>query len=170
MEPIRQIEVIMWLSKALAWGIFLYFVACFLYGFCNDAVKALRIPDRFDIGYIDNDDPVAPQVVIVDGVIDEPAPKPKRKTKAEKRADDGRPETRKPVEKPVQPKKVVPKQTAKKSCPADDQLRQDCVDALVTLGTKKSEARRVAAQCLAQNPHIKTVQEFIPEVFKRGNA
>lgn len=121
-------------------GVFLFL--CFMGGLLNPEVKPLKIPDRFDIGYVDDPEP---QVIYVEV---EKAPKPKKK----------------------QPKKVVPKQTAKKSCPADDQLRQDCVDALVSLGTKKGEARRVAAQCLAQNPHIKTVQEFIPEVFKRGNA
>lgn len=119
-------------------GVFLFL--CFARGVNNEDVKPLSFPDRFDIGYID--DP-PPQVVVVEKQV-----KPKRKKKQ-------------------QPKKVVPQKTTEKSC-QDDQLRQDCVDALVALGTKRGEARRAAAQCLAANPQIKTVNEFIPIVFKRN--
>lgn len=119
-------------------GVFLFL--CFMGGLLNPEVKPLKIPDRFDVGYIDDPEP---QVIYVEV---EKQPKPKKK----------------------QPKKVVPKKTTEKGCQADDQLRQDCVDALVSLGTKKGEARRVAAQCLAANPQIKTVNEFLPIVFKRN--
>lgn len=155
-------EVTMFLAKVIAWGIFIYFVYCFFYGILNESVKALKIPERFDIGYFDGHDPVIKEVVVVE----------KSTPKKKKPVDEGQPEAPKPepVKKKKQPKKVVSKKTTKKSCPADDALHRDCVDTLVALGTKKSEARRVAAKCLVENPTIKTVQEFVSEVFKRGNA
>ncbi len=61
--------------------------------------------------------------------------------------------------KKKQPKKVVSEKT--------DELLTDCVGALISLGTKRGEARRVAAQFLVANPDVKDVQTFIREVFAR---
>lgn len=149
MDAIQGIDVVIFISKVLGTALGVMFFLCFLYGLTNEDVKPLKIPDRFDIGYID--DPVVQQTIILED--ETPTPRPRQKPK--------------PRPKKKQPKKVVSQKATENGC-QDDQLRQDCVDALVALGTKKSEARRVAAQCLAANPQIKTVNEFIPIVFKRN--
>ena len=76
-------------------------------------------------------------------------PKPKKRR-------ESAPKQQKP--KPVEPAKPVG---------PSDELLNDCVDALVSLGTKSSEARRVATKFLAASPHLKTVEAFIPEIFKK---
>ena len=66
--------------------------------------------------------------------------------------------------KPVEPAKHV--EPAPPVGPSDELLR-DCVGALVTLGTKRAEARQAASKFLVANPHIKTVEAFLPEIFKK---
>lgn len=114
-------------------------ISFFFYGLFNDNVDSLKIPDRFDIGYIDEPQQ---QVVVVQQ-------KPKKKKKK---------------------RKSVPNTGPQHVCTEKmDPLHRDCVDALIALGTKSSEARRVAARVLADNPQIKDVQEFIPIAFQKRN-
>ena len=84
-----------------------------------------------------------------------PAP-PKPKKRRESAPKQQKPKQQKP--KPVEPAKPVG---------PSDELLNDCVDALVSLGTKSAEARRVATKFLVANPRLKTVEAFIPEIFKK---
>ena len=43
---------------------------------------------------------------------------------------------------------------------------KDCIDALVSMGEKKSVARATVNKYFASNPNTKTVEEFITGVFK----
>ena len=81
---------------------------------------------------------------------------PKPKKRRESAPKQQKPKQQKP--KPVEPAKPVG---------PSDELLNDCVDALVSLGTKSAEARRVATKFLVANPHLKTVEAFIPEIFKK---
>jgi len=72
------------------------------------------------------------------------------------------------AQKKRQPKKVVSPQTTKKAPQVDSGLLTDCVGALVSLGTKSGEARKIATKCLKENPNIKTPESFLTEIFKRG--
>jgi hypothetical protein len=85
-------------------------------------------------------------------------PKPKKRRESAPRVQ--RPRVQRPrVQRPrvQRPKPVGP----------SDELLNDCVDALVSLGTKSAEARRVATKFLVANPCLKTVEAFIPEIFKK---
>lgn len=46
-------------------------------------------------------------------------------------------------------------------------LVNDCVDALVALGEKKSSAKKLTETYFAKNPNVKTIEEFIQGVFKK---
>ena len=81
---------------------------------------------------------------------------PKPKKRRESAPKQQKPKQQKP--KPVEPAKPVG---------PSDELLNDCVDALVSLGTKSAEARRVATKFLVANPCLKTVEAFIPEIFKK---
>jgi hypothetical protein len=81
---------------------------------------------------------------------------PKPKKRRESAPKQQKPKQQKP--KPVEPAKPVG---------PSDELLNDCVDALVSLGTKSAEARRVATKFLVANPRLKTVEAFIPEIFKK---
>lgn len=43
----------------------------------------------------------------------------------------------------------------------------DCVDALIALGEKKSSAKKIAESYFINNPNVKTVDDFIRGVFKK---
>lgn len=46
----------------------------------------------------------------------------------------------------------------------DDKLFKDCVDSLVALGEKRSDARRMTAKIFKDNPEI-TIEEFIAKAY-----
>ena len=48
-----------------------------------------------------------------------------------------------------------------------DKLFEECVSALVVLGYKNNEARKMAGSFFQANPDVKTVDQFISGVFKR---
>jgi hypothetical protein len=114
---------------------------CFMRGLMDENVKPLEFPERFDIGYIDE-----PQQQVV--VVQE---KPKKKKKKRKSAPN-----------------TGPRHVCTKPKGPSDELLNDCVGALVSLGTRRGEARRVAAKTLVEKPGIETVEKFINEVFKRN--
>ena len=118
---------------------------CFMRGLMDESVKPLNVPERFDIGYIDG--PPTQQIVVVQ---DKPTKKKKKRTKQSRK--------RKNVRGTLKPTPQGP----------SDELIADCVGALVPLGTKRGEARRVATKTLIENPEIDTVEKFINKVFKRN--
>ena len=53
---------------------------------------------------------------------------------------------------------------------AKEDLRQEALDVLVGLGYKRSEAREEVEQAFKRDPGVKSVEELIREVFKRGRS
>lgn len=53
--------------------------------------------------------------------------------------------------------------------PQED-LRQEAVDVLVGLGYKRGEAREEVEQAFNRDPGVKSVEELIREVFKKGRS
>lgn len=54
-----------------------------------------------------------------------------------------------------------------KTDPQQQQLHNDCVEALRALGMKKSEATKKTKQVFQNNPTLKTVQEFLLIALKK---
>lgn len=138
---------------SIAIGVF--FFMCFMDGMTNQNVEPFRVPDRFDIGYVD-ESPV--QTVVVK---QEPRPKKTKKPKKAKKSKQPK-QIKKPKKSPQaysRPKKEEVK--------TNDKLAEDCVLALVGLGTKQSDARRAVNRFFLENPGTKTVEEFILEIFKK---
>ena len=63
-------------------------------------------------------------------------------------------------------KKKEPKKTAEKSEKLEN-LLEECVGCLVSLGEKKTAARKIVKDFFIKNPNTKTVDEFINGVFKK---
>ena len=63
-------------------------------------------------------------------------------------------------------KKKEPKKTAEKSEKLE-KLLEECVGCLVSLGEKKTAARKIVKDFFIKNPNTKTVDEFINGVFKK---
>jgi hypothetical protein len=141
MDDPRSIDLMV---KLCSYVIGTFWFLCFFNGLTNKSVKPLKMPERFDLGYIDD-----PPELQCSAPIELPRVKKKKKKKKK------------------QPKRVASAQATKKSCPAPNQaLANDCKDALVGLGTKKSEAKRAATKFLTENPQTKTVEEFLTKVFQ----
>lgn len=134
-------------------GLGVFFFLCFFAGLVDERVKPLSYKgenldvddqDLFAIG-TGNEEYLAAHVSLT--------PSRKAPRKAQKKR---------------QPKKAVSPQTTKKAPQMDSGLLTDCVGALVSLGTKSGEARKIATKCLKENPNIKTPESFLTEIFKRG--
>jgi outer membrane biosynthesis protein TonB len=96
-------------------------------------------------------------------------PKPKKRRESapkQQKPKQQKPKQQKPKQQKPKQQKPKPVEPAKPVGPSDE-LLNDCVDALVSLGTKSAEARRVATKFLVANPRLKTVEAFIPEIFKK---
>lgn len=117
-------------------GTFWFF--CFLEGLSGDSkiARDIKIPDRFDIGYIDDNPTPVQQVVVVQ----EPA-KPKKKKKKQ--------------QAPVEP---IPFDSV------NETVKMECIGALVSLGHSRSEARRIFAS--VDNKHVvESAEQFINKVM-----
>ncbi len=142
MDDPRHIDLLVKLCGSLV-GTF-WFI-CFVNGLTNKSVKPLKIPERFDLGYID-DPPEAPPVVAVEL----PKVKKKKKKKKKKKGKNASPKA-KPIPLPERQKHPA---------------YNDCVDALVGLGERRRTAKRTVNKFLTEKPQTKTVEEFVREVFK----
>ena len=142
MDDPRSIDLMV---KLCSYVIGTFWFLCFFNGLTNKSVKPLKIPERFDLGYID-DPPEAPPVVAVE------LPKAKKKEKKGKKKKMGK--NASPKAKPI----PLPE---RQQHPA----YHDCVDALVGLGERRGSAKRTVNKFLTENPRTKTVQEFLTEVF-----
>ena len=123
-----------------------FWAVCYMYGVCSENVKPLTFSDKFDIGYIDNNEPDDNERVVV---VNQPNP-PKTKIKSKKKKKN-----KKPKSKPII-----------KSEP-NEQLMRDCTSALVGLGIKKMEAKRATTTFFDKNPKVTTVEEFVQGVFSK---
>jgi len=66
--------------------------------------------------------------------------------------------------KPIKTKRKVVKNEVKKTQP---DIFDDCISAIVSLGTPVRKAKVDVQNLFDQNPNIKTVQQFITEYGKR---
>ncbi len=106
--------------------------------------EAKPISDRFELGYIDDNDSESKVEVAIE-------------------EKDELQELRRQVEIAK-----LKKQLSELEEPSFDKvLFKDCVDALTGLGTPARKAKAEAQTILDKNPDIKTVQEFITEYGKR---
>ena len=122
-----------------------------------DGIKP--ISDKFDLGYIE-DYPVE-QTGVVTAVVEEydelkDLERKVKIAKLKKQLDD--------LNNPPPPKKPPIKPVKKPSKPS---VFDDCVSALIGLGTPARKAKAESQNIFDRNPNIKTVQEFITEYGKR---
>lgn len=118
-------------------------------------VKPLQAPDviqelkdgKLQLGYIESNEPEAVIVIEEDEVS-----KLKKEIELLK--------LKKQLRQLKEEDSISPKQAS---------LINDCVEALVGLGHKKSEARSKANKYFVNNPNTKTVDEFITGVFQNEN-
>tara|TARA_Y100000385_G_scaffold277403_1_gene324305 strand:- start:246 stop:701 length:456 start_codon:yes stop_codon:yes gene_type:complete len=142
------------LANFLSPAIVLFLLACAWYGFLTKAPPN-NIKDKlekFDIGYFYCDTPATPTPVVV---------KKKPRQKPVVRA--------KPVPKPrPKPKPVAkPKPKPKPELPVDKAIYEECISCLVTLGEKKTVAKKTVHDFFTKNRDVKTVEEFIEKVFQK---
>ena len=126
-----------------------------LYGIYFD-VKPIKFSDKFDLGYVRKDEPSQ----TFKGIIEE----------------DELETLKKEVEIAKLRKQLVELKARQvhapnsKNKPKDqvdvNPIIKDCIDALVSMGEKKSVARATVNKYFASNPNTKTVEEFITGVFK----
>ena len=117
--------------------------------------------DKFDLGYIE-DYPLEPNATVVVDDYDElkDLERQVKIAKLKKQLQD----LNKPPE-PKQTKKKAPKQQPKQ--PSKPAIFDDCVSALIGLGTPARKAKAEVQNIFDRNPNIKTVQQFITEYGKR---
>ena len=106
--------------------------------------------DKFDIGYFYYDNPTTPTPVVV-------KKKPKKRTVAKP----------KPKPKPVAKPKPKPVAKPKPELPVDKVIYEECIACMVTLGEKKTVAKKIVHDFFTNNKDVKTVEEFIEKVFQK---
>jgi len=142
----------------------MFVVFCFAISFSigwakADGIKPLS--DKFELGYIEDYAPQHnPTVVVNDYDELKDLERQVKIAKLKKQLQD----LNEPPE-PKQTKKKVPKQQPKQ--PSKPAIFDDCVSALIGLGTPARKAKVEVQNIFDRNPNIKTVQEFITEYGKR---
>tara|TARA_Y100001937_G_C7021942_1_gene285859 strand:- start:214 stop:675 length:462 start_codon:yes stop_codon:yes gene_type:complete len=139
---------------AMATGTFI--AICFIWGYLNsDSVEPLKIPDKFELGYIEDRNP--PTKVSAREEYDE-LKDLQRQVKIKKLKQE-----LKNLDKPkAQPK---PKTTEPKKQVSP--IITDCIDAMIAMGEKKSAARATVNKYFVSNPNTKSVEDFLSGVFKK---
>ena len=163
-------ELTNYLTMIATVGLATFWAVCFMYGAISDKVEPFVFSDKFELGYIDDDEPVV--------ATSQPDPPKKKKKELQtiedlnKRLNDIEKKNRR-LEAEYWRETTTPKEKSKPSPkPApkpeiDEQLMRDCSDALIGFGEGKRKAKRASAEILENHPEIKTVEEFIKRVFKR---
>jgi len=121
----------------------------------KEGIKPLS--DKFELGYIE-DSPI--QYVTVQ----EPYDELKELERAVKLAKLKKQLQELNNPKPIKTKRKVVKNEVKKTQP---DIFDDCISAIVSLGTPVRKAKVDVQNLFDQNPNIKTVQQFITEYGKR---
>ena len=60
-----------------------------------------------------------------------------------------------------------PVRAKKPKKPQASPLQQDCIDSLIALGSKKTEARQVAARVFSEH-NVTTIQQFLSEAYAKA--
>jgi hypothetical protein len=169
-------ELTNYLTMIATIGLATFWAVCYMYGVVSDKVEPFVFSDKFELGYIDDDEPV-----MATSQPDPPRAKTRSKKKKKKlrtiedlnkRLNDTEKKNRR-LEAEYYRETITPKEKSKPSPkPApkpkiDEQLARDCSDALIGFGEGKRKAKQASAEILENHPEIKTVEEFIKRVFKR---
>jgi len=139
-------ELVNYLTMICTVFLAVFWATCFIHGLVNEKIEPLQFSDKFDIGYIESDEPVVTKP-------------PKAKKKKKKKSKKAKPKSQAKPKPKAKPEPVKPT--------VDDALMRDCCSALVSLGTSRSESKRAAKEFLLSNPDIKTVEQFIESIFKK---
>ena len=146
------------LALLMCWGFFILFIGCGIAGFIARA-RPLEMPevikdlmnDKIEIGYIDEVQPVGVQPVHAQLLDEDELSILKRQVEV------------------LKLKKQLEDLKGECSSPKTDstkRLMKDCIDALVAIGEKRSDAKVKAKNVFDRCPDIKTVDEFIKEAFR----
>lgn len=127
----------------------------FVYGYHSKDVEPINFKemDNFDIGYIRDDEPPVTVSVEYDELKD--LERKVKIAKLKKQLNE--------LNEPKQSSRSKPKAQPK---PNND-LFNDCVEVVTSLGTPPRKAKAEAQIMFDRNPNIKTVHEFITEYGKR---
>lgn len=154
-------NVIHVISSLILFSLFFVGLVSFIYGLVSDKVKPLELSDRFDLGYITEEETVV-----------ETQPKQVNTTKEQIQQIKLQQELVKLKKaqlelKQMQEKPVVKKAEKQKVAKPVSSFVNDCISALVNMGEHRSSARRIVNKFLLENPQTNTVEEFILGVFKK---
>ena len=116
-------------------------------GFFSKTSKPIEFSNNFDLGYV-RDDYVFGQPQEVQIAVEEK-------------------DELKELKRQVEIAKLKKQLAELQKTAFDNDLFNDCVDALAGLGTPARKAKAEAQNIFDRNPNIKTVQEFITEYGKR---
>jgi len=149
-----QTEFVQYVGYFLALSLTVYFVCCFIYGIHNKNVKPIKFSDKFELGYVeDNQTHIPIDVTVADVSEKELINKLENQLKS----------MQSKISKMEKQKTKKPKQKLE-----DSQLFNDCVTALMSLGYKqKTLAKKEVADFLSKN-EISSAEQFIAEFFKKA--
>ena len=154
-EPV----VVDYLSIVIALAIGAFIAVCVLWGAINpDSVEPFKIPDKFELGYIEDNNPLSETCQLAEEYEYDELKDLERQVKIKKLKQQLK-EMDEPKTKTT-PKKVETKQQV-------NPLITECVQALVAMGEKQSVARATVNKYFVNNPNTKSVEDFISGVFKK---
>ena len=145
-----QTEFVQTMAYLIAGFIIIYVIASFINGYYNKKIKPFKFTDRFELGYIEDNQPSVPVDVVITDNSEE-----KLISEMEKQI------------KTLQSKlSKIEKKEAKK--PKEDQLFNDCVATLMTLGYKSKRVAKNDVSDFLVNNDISSVDQFVNEFFKNA--
>lgn len=137
------------LAQYVAAGCFVWVAYNLVYGMKNpQKCSPIGIPDKIPLGYIDDN-----HIPVTMSVEEDELQSLEREVKIAKLRE--------------QLAKLKANQTHASTKSGVNPIFNDCVDALVGLGTPARKAKAEAQAIFDENPSIKTVQDFITEYGKR---
>ena len=159
-EPV----VVDYLSIVIALAIGAFIAVCVLWGAINpESVEPFKIPDKFELGYIEDNNPLAETYQLAEEYEYDELKDLERQVKIKKLKQQ-----LKEMDEPkaqTKPKKTKPKKT--KPTQQVNPIIKDCIDAMIAMGEKKSVARSTVNKYFVNNPNTKSVEDFISGVFKK---
>ncbi len=154
-EPV----VVDYLSIVIALAIGAFIAVCVLWGAINpESVEPFKIPDKFELGYIEDNNPVAQTCQLAEEYEYDELKDLERQVKIKKLKQQ-----LKEMDEPkaqTKPKKTKPTQQV-------NPIITDCIDAMIAMGEKKSVARAKVNKYFIDNPDTNSVEDFLSGVFKR---
>jgi hypothetical protein len=145
------------LAQLIAASMVIIFTCSVLYGLFSNNVKPLKVSNKFDLGYIVEDEITQQYEVVVEE---------QDELKVLKREVEIAKLRKQLVELKARQVHAPNSKNKPKDQVDVNPIIKDCIDALVSMGEKKSVARATVNKYFASNPNTKTVEEFITGVFK----